>query len=364
VDYQMTISTPFAWVDLDIMENNIIKMTSDLKKYGVRHRPHIKTHKSIEIAKMQLAAGAVGITCAKISEAQVMAEAGIRDILIAYSLVGRDKMERLGKLMDIADIKVTVDNMIAAKQLSALALSKDTKIKIFIEVATHIKRGGVKSGEDLIAFAKLLSKMEGLAFEGLFGYYGISPTLKRREDIKLYAREEVANLVKAKKILENNGMAVKYLSGGSSVTSICPEEFTPLTESRAGNYVFYDVNYVNLGAVSLENCALRVKTTVISMPEAGYLTIDAGSKTLGSDTKDNQGYGHIVGHPKSKLYKLNEEHGFVRYDPSQDNYKIGQTLDIIPYHSCILPNLCDYIFAFRKGQFARRIRIDARGKNF
>lgn len=360
----MPISTPFVWVDLDIMEDNITKMTSGLQKYGVRHRPHVKTHKSIEIAKMQLAAGAVGITCAKISEARVMAEAGIRDILIAYSTIGQDKMERLGKLMAIADLKVTVDNMLAAKQLSDLAISKQTEIKAYIEVASHIKRGGVKFGEQLVAFTQQVKQLDGIVVEGLFGYCGIRPNLKTREDIRGYAKEEAANLVRARDLLTTNGFEVKCLSGGSSVTSVFPEELAPLTESRAGNYVFYDKHYADLGAVSLEHCALKVRTTVISKVEAGYVTIDAGSKTLGSDTKDNKGFGYIVNHPVSKLYKLNEEHGFVQYDLSQDSFEIGQLIDIIPNHSCILPNLCDYIYAFRKGQFERKIRIDARGMNY
>jgi len=360
----LNISTPYVWVDLDVMEKNINKMTSDLKKHKVKHRPHIKTHKSIEIARMQLKAGAIGITCAKISEAKVMAEAGIKDILIAYSIVGEDKIKRLGNLLDIADIKTTVDNIDTAKQLSELALSKGKKLKIYIEVETPLKRGGVRIGKDLVDFTRNLCNLDGILFEGLFGYYGLDPNLKTLEDIQTHAKKEVDNLVKAKFLLENNGFKVKYLSGGSSVTSVCPKELEQLTESRAGNYVFFDLNYVKFGAASLENCALKVKSTIISKPEPNYFTADAGSKTLGSDTKENMGFGYIVNHPGAKIYKLNEEHAFVRYDSSKEKFKVGQIIEIIPNHSCILPNLCDYIFAFRKGRFERKIRIDARGKNY
>src|SRR5690625_192121 len=150
----MIISTPYVWVDMEVMKKNIEQMATGLKKYGILHRPHIKTHKSVEIARMQLDAGAVGITCAKISEANVMAKAGIKDILIAFSLVGQDKMDRLDELMDIADIKVTVDNMTAAQQLSDLGIRKNKLVKVYIELATHIKRGGVKFGDSLVNFTK------------------------------------------------------------------------------------------------------------------------------------------------------------------------------------------------------------------
>lgn len=360
----MFLSTPFVWVDLDIMEKNIVEMMAGLKKHGLKHRPHIKAHKSIEIAKMQLEAGATGITCAKISEANVMAKAGIKDIFIAYSIIGQDKIERLGKLMDIADVKVTVDNMVAAKQLSGLGVRKNKKVKVYIEIATHIKRGGVDYGEDLVDFAKELLKLEGISIEGLFGYVGARSSLKTKKQIKEFAKEEATNLVKAKELLVANGIKVKYLSGGGSITSICPEELAPLTESRAGNYVFYDLNSVYWGAVSLKQCALRVKATVISIPEVGYATIDVGSKTLSSDTKENRGFGYIVNYPNAKIYKLNEEHGFIKYIPSESSFEIGQEIDIIPNHSCVLPNMCIYIFGFRKGNFERRIRIDARGKCF
>jgi len=360
----MLLSTPFVWVDLDIMEKNISEMITSLKKHGLKHRPHIKAHKSIEIAKMQLEAGASGITCAKISEANVMAKAGIKDIFIAYSIIGQDKIDRLDKLMDIADIKVTVDNMVAAKQLSELGVRKNKKVKVYIEIATWIKRGGVDYGEDLVDFAKELLKLKGISIEGLFGYVGVRPFLKTKEQIKEFAKEEAVNLVKAKELLVVNGIEIKYLSGGGSITSVCPEELAFLTESRAGNYIFYDLNSVYLGAASIEQCALRVKATVITIPEAGYATIDAGSKTLSSDTKENRGFGHIVDYPNAKIYKLNEEHGFIKYNPSQDNFEIGQVIDIIPNHSCVLPNMCNYIFGFREGNFERRIRIDARGKCF
>ena len=358
------LSTPYPWLDLDIVERNIRRMTDGLKQAGVKHRPHIKTHKSVELARLQLELGAEGITCAKLSEAEVMAKAGIKDILVAYPLVGELKMRRLGDLMDIADVTVTSDNMVNAAQLNALGERLGRRISVLIEIGAQNQRGGLYGKEDLLAFAKALSGLPWIRIKGIFTYVGLRPDLKEPGKLEAFAVEEAELMDENKRILEEAGYPVETVSAGSSATSLYASRHGVITESRAGSYVFNDMNAVCLHAADLEDCALKVRATVVSMPKDGLATIDAGSKTLSSDTKPGQGYGFIAGYPEIEFYKLNEEHGYLRYDSSRVKLEIGQELDIIPNHACVIGNLHDYYAAFRGGKFDRMIRVDARGKNY
>lgn len=360
----MNLSTPYPWLDLDIVERNIKTMAKRLQKEGISYRPHIKTHKSVEIARLQLEMGARGITCAKISEAMVMAEAGIKDILVAYPLVGADKMERLGKLMDIADVTVTVDNEISAGQLNGLGESKGVKIKALIEIGAQNQRGGIFDDGRLIEFAGNLRKLPWLEVKGIFTYVGLRPDLKEPGKLEEFAKEEAELMAHNKRVLEEAGYQVEVVSAGSSATSIYAGHHGGITESRAGSCVFNDMNSVHLYTAGLEDCALKIRATVVSIPKPGLATIDAGSKSLSSDTKPGQGYGYLVGFPDVELYKLNEEHGYLKFDEKKTEFKIGQQVDIIPNHACVIGNLHDSYFAFRNGEFEKIIHVDARGKNY
>lgn len=360
----MKISTPYPWLDLDIVEHNIRSMIKELEQAGVKHRPHIKTHKSIELARLQLSMGAEGITCAKLSEAAVMAKAGIKDILVAYPLVGEDKMNRLGKLLELCCITVTTDNVVNAKQLNQLGEKTGKKIPVLIEIGAQNQRGGFFNDQDLLDFAKKVSQLPWIQMKGIFTYVGLKPTLAGKKELEEFAKEEANLMGNSKKVLEKSGYSVEVVSGGSSATSLYACHHGIITESRAGNYLFNDMNSVHLGAAGLESCGLKVRTTVVSIPRDGMATIDAGSKSLSSDTKPGQGYGYVMGYPGIEIYKLNEEHGYLRFDSNQYDLHVGQELDIIPNHACVIGNLHDYYFAFRGDVFERMIRVDARGKNY
>lgn len=360
----MELSTPYPWLDLDIVEQNIGNMVTRLRQSGVKHRPHIKTHKSIELARLQLDMGAEGITCSKLSEAAVMAKAGIKNILVAYPLVGTDKMSRLGELMAIADITVTSDNMVNAVQLNELGERLGHKIKVQIEIGAQNQRGGLFGREELITFAGKLSSLPWIQIKGIFTYVGLRPDLKEPGKLEEFAVKEAEAMAESKRILEESGYSVEIVSAGSSATSLFAHHHGIITESRAGSYVFNDMNAVYLHAAKVEDCALKIRTTVVSMPKNGLATIDAGSKSLSSDTKPGQGYGYVQGYPEIVIYKLNEEHGYLRFDSSKVKLEIGQELDIIPNHACVIGNLHEYYFAFRGGEFDRMIRVDARGKNY
>lgn len=360
----MNLSTPYPWLDLDIVEHNIKSMAERLQREHISYRPHIKTHKSIELARLQLEMGASGITCAKISEAAVMAKGGIRDILIAYPLVGEDKMERLGKLMNIADVTVTADNEISAAQFNALGLRKGKKIKVLIEIGAQNQRGGIFEDQKLIEFAEKLTQLPWLELKGIFTYVGLKPDLKEPGKLEAFAKEEAELFARKKKVLEDKGYKVEIVSGGSSATSIYARHHGVITESRAGSCVFNDMNSVNLHTAGLDDCALKIRAAVVSTPKPGLATIDAGSKSLSSDTKPGQGYGYLVGFPDVELYKLNEEHGYLRFDPEKVRFQVGQQVDIIPNHACVIGNLHDDYAAFRNGIFEKMIHVDARGKNY
>lgn len=358
------LSTPYPWLDMNVVERNIRNMTQLLARAGVSHRPHIKTHKSVELAKLQLELGAKGITCAKLSEAAVMADAGIRDILVAYPLVGRDKMRRLGELMSVANVKVTSDNMVNAVQLSELGERLGRDIEVLIEIGAQNRRGGLPVTAELPAFAEKLRHLPRLRIKGIITYVGLRPGLSEPGQLEQLAIEEAYLMEESKRTLANAGFPVEVVSAGSSATSLFASRHGCITESRAGSYIFNDMNAVYLGAADLKDCALKIRTTVVSIPEAGLATIDAGSKTLSSDTKPGQGYGYVVSCPKLELYKLNEEHGYLKYPAQHVKLEIGQELDIIPNHACVIGNLHDYYFAFRDGTFRRMIRVDARGKSY
>ncbi len=356
------LSTPYVKIEKSKLERNIAHMQNWARENGQFLRPHIKTHRCVEIAKMQLMAGATGITCSKLGEAEVMAAAGINDILIAYSLVGDDKMRRLGALMEKAAVTVTCDNAVSAEQLNEVGLELGRPIPVLVEILTHIKRGGVGQRE-LVPFVRRLQALPGLRFSGIFAYSGLDPTSEPDHGLLHMSEQEAELLRSCKARLEAAGITVDVVSGGSTVVSRRADVMDVLTESRAGNYVFGDLHYAQLGAVSEDDCALTVRATVIGTPEAGLATLDCGSKVLSSDHGEC-GFGRIRQHPGAVIYKLNEEHGYVRYDPAQGQLRVGGEVDVIPYHSCVVANLVDKMFLFDGNEYVRSLTVDARGKSY
>lgn len=359
-----TVSTPAVIVDLDIAERNIRRMAEEARNAGIRHRPHIKSHKSVYFARKQLEAGSTGITCAKLGEAEVMAEAGIDDILIAFPIIGEDKQERLYQLAQKVKVTTVADSVEGATAVSEVGERLGRRIPLYIEVDGGIGRCGRQPGEDTLQFAQRIQSLPGIEITGLLSYAGQIYGEESREEIRSTARQEAATLKNTADLLREAGIDVPVVSGGSSLSSKFAGELEGVTEIRAGNYIFHDVGQLSMGMITVDDCALRVITTVVSVPAPGRAIIDAGSKTLTTDTMPfSKGFGYIVEHPDIEIFKLNEEHGFLSYDPASVSLHIGQHLTIIPNHACVLPNLCDEIVGFRGGVPVEKIRIDARGKN-
>jgi len=340
--------TPYVVADLDVIENNIKKMITSLKKYHIKHRPHIKAHKSVYFANKQLKLGACGITCAKVTEVQVFVENGFKDILLAYPIVGDEKLNLLGELMNKANITTIVNDKKHVDDLSKLSSKIKKIISVLIEIDGGINRGGLKPGKETIDFYNSIKNTKGIKIKGFLYYGGAIYEEKTLEAIKNKAKEDSSILLDAKNLVRDKNITI--LSSGSSPSSRFPQQLEGITESRAGNYIFNDVNALKVGLCNVDDCALRIIATVVSTPNKGGAIIDAGSKTLTSDLcSSKKGYGYVVEYPEMEIYKLNEEHGFLKFRPDI-NLKIGQKISIIPNHACVIPNLCDEILKLIKSK--------------
>ncbi|MBP1992112.1 alanine racemase [Paenibacillus eucommiae] len=359
------LTTPAVVVDLDIAERNISRMAELLRNKGIAHRPHIKTTKSAYFANKQLAAGASGITVAKLSEAETFVELGIDHILVAYSIVGEDKLQHLEALQKKAHIIVTVDSMEAAEGLSSVGVRSGQSVEVLIEVDGGLHRGGRQPGEDTLAFARAISELAGIRLKGIMGYFGTIYRNKDEESFRKAAGHESLVLSETASLLKDAGFCTEIISGGSSPAALMCENLDGVTEVRAGNYIFFDASGVSMGLAGESDCALRIIATVVSVPLPGRATIDAGTKTLTSDKAHHrEGFGIVTGLPDVQITGLNEEHGFLEFDIAKVQLRVGDRVEIIPNHSCVIPNLCNTITGVRKGKPVEIIKVDARGCNY
>lgn len=235
------ISTPSVVVELEQVTENLKKMDALNRTYGILVRPHIKPHKSVYFALEQLSCGARGITCAKLSEAETMADYGIDDIFIAYPLIGEDKMERLGRLMQRIRVSTEVNSIYGAKQLSALGERIGKKVPVLIEIDGGLHRGGVPPYEGAVAFADSIRDLPGLEICGLMYYGGLIYAETTREGYEAQTKREHDELVGTAELLRAKGYRMDVLSGGNSYSARCCKYLEGITEVRCGNYIFNDV---------------------------------------------------------------------------------------------------------------------------
>jgi D-serine deaminase-like pyridoxal phosphate-dependent protein len=357
-------NTPAVHIDLDTVERNITRTVKDLAAYNIAHRPHMKVHKSVYLAKKQLSMGCRGITCAKLGEAEVMADAGIDDILVAFPLIGTDKLERYRALIEKgATMRTIVNSLEGAKGLSDLGTAMNRRLPILIELDGDIGRGGIQIGRPLEQFVEKAACMPGIFIEGLEYYGGDIYALRNREEIRARSRKEAKDLLEAADVLKKLGQRADIRSAGSSFSVQFAEELNGLTEARAGNSIFNDRARLSLGLISLSDCAMRVIATVVARPDAKHAIMDAGTKTLSSDLVAGQsGFGRIVEAPDVEIFRLNEEHGFLRSE-SDIRFRVGDVVSIVPNHACVVPNLCEEMYGMRGGALESVIAVDARSKN-
>ena len=293
--------TPAHVIDLDIVECNIARLQSACDAAGIANRPHIKTHKSPVLAAMQIAAGAKGITCQKLGEAEVMADGGQDDILISYNILGEEKLGRLGKLAGRVKVTVSADNPVVVAGLPLAAEIAGRPLDVLVECDTGRQRAGVVTPEEAVALAQQIAAQPGLAFVGFLIY----PPETAIPETQAFLDAAMAGVRAA-------GLTSRVVSSGGTPNVPHLGKIKGVTEHRAGTCIFHDRMMIAAGVASLEDCALSVYATVVSRaaPDRGIL--DAGSKTLTSDTGGLDGFGFIIEHPKARLAKFAEEHGFPR----------------------------------------------------
>jgi len=341
------LETPVPVVDMDRLEANILRLQTYLDQHQIANRPHIKTHKIPEIARMQMNAGAVGITCQKVSEAEVMANAGFRDIFIPYNIIGESKLTRLMNLAKKISVSVTADSTYVVEGLSRAAKQADLILTVLVECDTGAHRCGVQSPRAAADLAKRISQLPNLHFGGLMTYPNSSGLGTFISDTRA--------------LLEKEKIKIERVSGGGT-PSMWQVDSTPgVTEHRAGIYVYGDRLTLRSGAVTLETCALRVLSTVVSRPTAERGILDAGSKSLSSDLHDLDGYGYICEYPQARIYSLSEEHGHVDFSACEQKPEIGERVSIIPNHCCTVTCLFDEVVGMRAGHVEVTWQVAARG---
>jgi D-serine deaminase-like pyridoxal phosphate-dependent protein len=340
------LETPSVLIDLDRMDHNITRMQLRCDDLGLKFRPHTKTHKIPDIAKMQLEAGAVGIACQKVSEAEVFTEAGIEDIQIPYNIIGPQKTARLSDLALYNRMTVSADNEVVIAGLSEAAKANGISIRVMVDLVTDLQRTGAPL-EQVVSLAKKIDDDEHLHFAGLL-VYPSNPTMRPA------IQEALAQLDQA-------GIAVEAVSGGGLGAAQHAHEVPELTELRVGTYIFNDWGSVRHGWAVLDDCAMSVLATVVSRPSEDRAILDSGSKTLAYDRVD-EGHGYILEYPDARIYQLNEEHAYVDVSACEKRPAIGEHVHVIPVHTCVVTNLHDQIFGVWGDSVETVWPVAARGK--
>lgn len=345
------LDTPVLTVNLDAVDRNIRRVQSYCDEHGFACRPHIKTHKLPAVAHMQVDAGAVGITCQKLGEAEVMAATGIKDILVSFPLIGEAKAARLAALARLATITVVGGSERCALDVSAALVAEGLEIDFLVECDTGLRRTGVQTPRQAANLAQFVDNLPGLRFAGLMTY----PTSPESGPFFREARLEI----------ESHGLQVTRVSGGGTPGYAQTHTIGEVTEVRCGTYVYGDRACVANGTHELEDCALRVHATVVSRPTGDRAILDVGSKTLTNDgvEADVTGFGHAVEYPGAALYQLHEEHGFLDVRSCADGGPdVGQTVTIVPNHACGTTAMHDEVVVHRGDHFVGVWPVAARGR--
>src|SRR5215472_6847729 len=343
--------TPCAVIDMDKVERNIARVQAACDAVGVANRPHIKTHKNPMLAQMQIKAGARGITCQKVGEAEVMADAGIDDILISYNLLGDEKMARLAALQGKAHMTVAADNSTVIAGLPKAAAASGRPLSVVVECDTGRKRAGVETPAEAIALAREIAASKGLQFAGFMLY----PTETGWVEAQKFYDEALAGV-------RALGLDAAMVSTGGSPNLKNLGKLNGATEHRPGTYIYNDRMQVAAGVATWDDCALNIYATVVSRaaPERGIL--DAGSKTLTSDSGGLDGFGLILEHPEARIARFAEEHGFLDLSRSNTRPNVGDVVRIVPNHVCVVVNMMAEVVMVRGDEIIGTLPVAARGR--
>jgi D-serine deaminase-like pyridoxal phosphate-dependent protein len=352
------IDTPALCIDLDKFESNVHTFADKCRRQGVHWRPHAKCHKSPQIAQKLLDAGAIGVTCAKLGEAEVMAAAGIRDLLIANMIVGPPKLRRLVALRRIADPIVCVDHVDHVKQLSAAMQAAGLTLRVLIEVDIGLARVGVLPGQPALELARQIANAPGLSLAGVMGYEGHLLLVSDPAEKSAKIQESIAALVATKQLLEQHGPTCPIASCGGTGSYMVTLECPGVTELQAGGVIFMDVFYREKCRVQEFDFALTVLSTVVSRPAADRAIMDAGRKTMNMEIA----MPRVFDRAGIEVMNLSAEHGLLRLMPEAQGLRIGEQLEFIPGYGDFTTVLHGRFLAFRGEQLEAIWPLEARGR--
>jgi D-serine deaminase-like pyridoxal phosphate-dependent protein len=344
------LDTPAVTIDLDRLAANIARVQVIVAGHGIGNRPHIKTHKIPAIGRMQIEAGAIGLTCQKLDEVEIFAEAEVADdILLTFNIVGQHKTDRLMELSSrLRRLAVVADNETVVRGLSEAGVRHGRDVPLLIECDTGFGRNGVQTPEAARELARYAMNMPRIRFEGLMTFPNKAPGTG---DF----------LSRAIALFAEDGISLPVISGGGTPALLTLGDFPMLTEHRAGTYVYNDVMMVHSGVATLDDCAMHVRATVVSTPTADRAVVDAGSKVLTREQYYVKDFGRIVEYPDAVVANLSEEHGILDLSRSAMKPKVGEVVRIVPNHCCVVSNMVDEVFGVRSGAVEVVWPVAARG---
>ncbi|WP_421383280.1 D-TA family PLP-dependent enzyme [Bacillus salacetis] len=348
------LDTPTLLLDYQKLMKNINEIASFAREHDLAYRPHIKTHKSVEIAKLQLQAGAVGITTATIPEAEAMAAGGIKDILIAYPISSPEKIKRLIKLLEQGvKLKIIVDSTEQLTYLQQVLEHTPFTLEVWIKVNSGLNRCGVEPGKDAVVLAKDIMRHSKLKLGGILTHAGHSYAASNYAEVERIGLQEGQAVVESAEECEKEGIPILVRSVGSTPTYKISGKVPGITEIRPGNAVFFDSIQAGLGVTTLDNCALTVLASVSGV-YPNRIVLDTGSKTLCLDkgahgNETVKGFGHIIGHPEITIERLSEEHGVGTFK-GERSLKLNDKVQIIPNHACTVANMFEEYVIHENGK--------------
>lgn len=361
-----SLETPCLVIDMQAVRANLQSMQRAVSAAGCRLRPHIKTHKMPLFARMQIEAGACGITCAKVSEAEVMADGGLRDIFIAYPMVGEHRIRRAAALARRVDrLILAVDSSESADALSKAAVRENTGFEVRLEIDTGAGRTGVPL-ERAVDLAAQIHAMPGLRLTGIYTFKSLVYQGAPTADIELAAREEGELMAEAARRIREAGVPIEDISAGSSPTGEAVARTGLVNEVRPGTYIFKDQMLCREGVARPEEIAVRYAATVVSAQHAEYAVLDGGCKFFATDVVPDaaphfyHGYAAVDGRPELCLSRMNEEHGILTAESGATGLHVGDVLLLTPIHVCTAVNQQNAVWLLDNGTLTR-VPVKARG---
>lgn len=344
------LETPVPVIDIDIVDRNLKRWQAHADGLGIANRPHIKTHKLAPLAKYQIALGAKGITVQKLGEAEVMADAGIDDMLLTFNIVGASKLKRLADLARRVNISVVADSSIVVHGLATAGQAAGRDIGVLIECDTGAGRNGVQTPEEAAALAREIDATAGVFYRGLMTY----PAPGTRA-------QGAAFLTETRNRIAAAGLETTVITTGGTPEMWSDEGLAIATEYRPGTYVFFDRSLATRGTCDWDDCALTVLATVVSRPTPDRAMIDAGSKALTMDLLGLEGYGVVHDLDDAPVYQVNEEHGYLDISHLENKPDVGDLVRITPNHACPVSNLFERVVFVRGDEVLGAVKVDARG---